>query len=97
MATRLMRHPLLIDSIIVPALVEVLERIRRAAHEGQLESYSDYRWFMVIDRKLREKNIRLLEDPESFADSSLKVAHELLGQPLTLSLSGLKAMTEDDE
>lgn len=61
-------HPLLIGSIIVPALVEVLERIRRAAHEGHLEAYSDYRWFMVLDRKLREKNIRLEEDPESFYD-----------------------------
>jgi len=90
-------HPVLIGSIIVPALVEVLERIRRAALEGSLESFTDFRWFMVIDRKLRDKNIRLAEDPESFADSSLKVAHELLGQPLTLSLSGLKAMTEDDE
>lgn len=90
-------HPLLIGSIIVPALVEVLERIRRAALDGHLEAYTDFRWFMVVDRKLREKKIRLAEDPESFSDSSLKVAHELLGQPLTLSLSGLKAMTEDDD
>jgi hypothetical protein len=90
-------HPVLIGSIVVPALVEVLDRIRHAAHDEQLENYSDYRWFMVIDRKLREKKIRLLEDPESFNDSSLKVAHELLGQPLSLSLNGLKAMTEDDE
>lgn len=89
-------HPLLIGSIIVPALVEVLERIRRAAHEGHREAYSDYRWFMVLDRKLREKNIRLEEDPESFTDSSLKVAHGLLGQPLSLSLSGLKSITEDE-
>jgi hypothetical protein len=90
-------HPVLLGSIIVPALVEVLERIRRTALERGLDAFAEYRWFMVIDRKLREKNIRLAEDPESFADSSLKVAHELLGQPLTLSLSGLKAMTEDDE
>jgi hypothetical protein len=87
-------HPMLVGSIIVPALVEVLERMRRAALEGHLDSYTDYRWFMVIDRKLREKNIRLAEDPESFADSSLKVGHELLGQPLTQSLGGLKEMTE---
>jgi hypothetical protein len=90
-------HPILIGSIVVPALVDVLDRVRRAAHEGQLEAYSNYRWFMVIDRKLREKNIRLEEDPESFNDSSLRVAHELLGQPLSLSLNGLKAINEDDE
>ncbi len=87
----------LIGSIVVPALVEVLERIRRAADEGELEDYSDFRWFVVIDRKLRERNIRLQEDPESFVDSSLKVAHELLGQPLSLSLNGLRAMTGVDE
>lgn len=90
-------HPMLLGSIIVPALVEVLERIRRAAVERHLDDYTDFRWFMVIDRKLREKNIRLVEDPESFADSSLKVAHELLGQPLTKSLGDLRAMTEDEE
>jgi len=90
-------HSMLLGSIIVPALVEVLERIRRAALEGHIDTYTDFRWFMVIDRKLREKSIRLADDPESFTDSSLKVAHEILGQPLTLSLSSLKAMTEDDE
>ena len=89
-------HPVLIGSIIVPALVEVLDRLRRAAQEGNLEMYTDFRWFLVIDRKLREKNIRLAEDPESFTDSSLKIAHEILGQPLRLSLNGLRAMTEDD-
>jgi hypothetical protein len=90
-------HPMLIGSIIVPALVDTLERLRRAAHESALDSYSDFRWYMVIERKLRQMNIRLEEDPESFADSSLKIAHEMLGQPLALSLSGLKAMTEDVE
>jgi hypothetical protein len=90
-------HPVLSATIVVPALVEVLERIRRAAQEGGLEAYSEYRWFMVIERKLREMKIRLEEDPESFADSSLRVAHELLGQPLAASLNGLKAMNDDDE
>jgi len=90
-------HPVLIGSIVVPALVEVLDRIRHAAQDGGLDAYSDFRWYMVIDRRLREMNIKLEEDPESFTDSSLKVAHEILGQPLALSLSGLKGMSEDDE
>ena len=90
-------HPILIATIVVPALVEVLERVRRAAHDGELDSYSELRWFMVISRKLRDMHINIEEDPESFVDSSLKVAHELLGQPLGASLNGLKEMAEDDE
>ena len=89
-------HAILSAAIIVPALVDILERIRRAAHEGELEAYSEQRWFIVISRRLRDLKINL-EDPDSFADSSLKIAHELLGQPLAASLNGLKAMTEDDE
>ncbi len=89
-------HPMLSATIVVPALVDVIERIRRASMEHALEGYSELRWFMVISRKLREKNINP-EDPDSFVDSSLKIAHELLGQPLGESLNGLKTMTEEDE
>jgi hypothetical protein len=90
-------HPVLIATIVVPALVEVLERVRRAALASELDSCSEHRWFMVISRRLRDLHIDIENDPESFVDSSLKVAHELLGQPLGASLDGLKAIAEDDE
>jgi len=90
-------HPVLITTIVVPALVEVLERIRRAAYARELDAFSELRWFLVLSRKLRDLTINIEDDPDSFADSSLKVAHEMLGQPLGESLNGLKAATDDEE
>jgi hypothetical protein len=89
-------HPMLSAVVIVPALVAVLDEIRRAAIEGTIDSYADRRWFIVVARRLRDMGI----DPqngESFLDSSLRIAHELVGQPLSASLEGLKAILQDTE
>jgi hypothetical protein len=88
-------HPVLASTIVVPALVDIIDRIRRVAITGDLDSYSELRWFIVVTRKLRDFKINP-EDPDSF-DSSLKIAHMLLGEPLSLSLTGLKGIAEDDE
>ena len=88
-------HPVLSASVIVPALVDVIEKIRRASMEKGLSCYADRRWFMVLAKRLREVQIDP-EDPDSFVDSSLKIAHELLGQPVSASLEGLKSMIEED-
>ncbi len=88
-------HPVLSASIIVPALVDVIEKIRRASMEAGLGAYADRRWYIVLARRLREMNIDP-DDPDSFVDSSLKIAHELLGQPVSASLEGLKSMIEED-
>jgi hypothetical protein len=87
-------HPVLSASVIVPALVDVIDKIRRASMEGALEGFAELRWYMVIARRLREMNINP-EDADSFVDSSLKIAHELLGQPVSASLNGLKSMIEE--
>ena len=88
-------HPVLSATVIVPALVDVIEKIRRASMENALGQFADRRWFMVLSRKLGEININP-EDPDSFVDSSLKIAHVLLGQPVSASLEGLKSMIEED-
>jgi len=88
-------HPMLSASVIVPALVDVIEKIRRASIEKALGGYVDRRWFMVLAKRLRELRIDP-EDPDSFVDSSLRIAHELLGQPVSASLEGLKSMIEED-
>jgi hypothetical protein len=87
-------HPILSASVIVPALVDVIERIRRASMEEALEGFAERRWYVVIARRLREMKINP-DDPDSFVDSSLKIAHELLGEPLSASLKGLKSMIEE--
>jgi hypothetical protein len=88
-------HPVLSASVIFPALVDVIEKIRRASMDGALDAYSELRWFIVIARRLRELNINPY-DPDSFVDSSLKIAHELIGQPVSPSLEALKSMIEED-
>ncbi len=88
-------HTLLSAAIVVPALVYVLDEIRLA--EGATDQFSDYRWFAVVARKLREVGIDP-SNPDSFADSSLRIAHTLLGQPLNDCLQNqLKSQEEDGE
>ena len=89
-------HPMLSAAVIVPALVTVIDEIRRAAAEKNIDGYADRRWFMVVARRLRELGI----DPgnaDSFLESSLRIAHELVGQPLSASLEGLKFILRDTE
>jgi hypothetical protein len=89
-------HPMLAAAVIVPALVTVIDEIRRAADESGTDGLAERRWFMVVARRLREVGI----DPhnaESFVESSLRIAHELIGQPLSASLEGLKNILQDAE
>lgn len=88
-------HPVLSASVIVPALVDVIEKIRRASMDGALGGFADRRWYMVLSKRLRLLNIDP-EDQDSFVDSSLKIAHVILGQPVSASLEGLKSMIEED-
>ena len=88
-------RPVLNSSIVLPALVSVIEQVRAAGAEG-LEAISELRWFIVISRRLRDQGIDI-EKAETFVDSSLKVAHALLGEPLTSALNGLKSITDNEE
>lgn len=89
-------HQILSSAVIVPALVEVINNIRRAATEHSIGEYKDRRWFLVVKRRLQEMHIEP-DDPESFHESSLRIAHEILGQPLGQSLEGLKTFLQDPE
>lgn len=89
-------HSMLAAAVIVPALVTVIDEIRRAADGSGTDDLAERRWFMVVARRLREVGI----DPhnaESFVESSLRIAHELIGQPLSASLEGLKNILQDTE
>lgn len=88
-------HPMLSAAVIVPALVTVIDEIKRVAAESNTDSLADRRWFIVVARRLRDMGI----DPEkadTFLESSLRIAHELVGQPLGGSLEGLKTILQDD-
>lgn len=89
-------HPVLSATVIVPALVTVLDDIRRAATANEIDAYAERRWFIVLSRKLRDMKIDPA-NPEGFVDSTLKIAHEILGQPLSASLEALMSTEEDTE
>lgn len=89
-------HPMLSAAVIVPALVTVIDEIRRAGAENGIDGYKDRRWFLVVARRLREIGIDP-ENPDTFLESSLRIAHEMLGQPLSASLEGLKIILQDTE
>lgn len=88
-------HAVLSASIIVPALVDVIEKVRCAAMENATGQFVDRRWYMVLSRKLRDISIDP-ENPDSFVDSSLKIAQVVLGHPISASLEGLRSMLQED-
>jgi hypothetical protein len=89
-------HSMLAAAIIVPALVTVIDEIRRAAVERGTDGLAERRWFMVVARRLREVGIDP-DNADSFLDTSLRIAHELIGQPLSASLEGLRIILQDGE
>jgi hypothetical protein len=88
-------HPVLSATVIIPALVDVIDTIRHASEDGQTNVYADRRWYIVVARRLRELNVDP-DDSSSFTDSSLKIAQDLLGSPVSASLEALKALTEEE-
>jgi len=88
-------HPMLSLAVIVPALVAVIDEMRREAAAGSIGEYKDRRWFLVVSRRLREIGIDP-EDADAYNESSLRIAHEMLGQPLGESLAGLKDMQDTE-
>ncbi len=88
-------HPMLSVAVIVPALVAVIDEIRREAADGGIGEYKDRRWFLVVSRRLREIGIDP-ENAETYNESSLRIAHEMLGQPLGDSLHRLKNMQDEE-
>lgn len=90
-------HSSLNSMIIVPALIAVLEGIRRAASTSEgpatLESR---RWYATVARRLKELGVDP-SNPDGFADSSPTLAHKLIGEPLTDGLKSLRSYEETDD
>lgn len=90
-------HCVLNSMIIIPALVAVLEEIRRAAGSvDELATLESRRWYRTLARRLREFGVNPAE-PDTFVESSVALAHRLVGEPLSESLQALKGLEETDE
>jgi len=90
-------HSALNAMIIVPALVAVLEEVKRATKDADgLASLESRRWFNILARRLKAMGM----DPanlESCPDSSPALAHRLIGEPMTDGLQNLRSYEETDD
>jgi hypothetical protein len=90
-------HSSLNAMVIAPALVAVLESIRRAATTADgLASFESRRWYSVLGRRLKELGIDP-NSPDSFAESTPALANRLIGEPLSDGLQSLKSYEEPEE
>jgi hypothetical protein len=80
-------HKTLASLFIWPALVSIIESLRHGnSGDGDMD---EKRWYRVIGDKLKSLNIDA-SDPNSFIDTSVVIAHKLIGNPLSDSLKILE-------
>jgi len=91
-------HSNLNSMVIIPALVAVLDSIKRAAAESTdtLAALESRRWYGTLARRLKERWIDP-GNPDSFADSTPTIAQRLVGEPLGDGLKTLRGYEETDE
>lgn len=87
-------HTTLASLTVFPALVSILESIKSDGSIG-LDEYADKRWFSVLSSKLAESNIDVY-NPDTFIDSSISLAQNLIGNPLIDSLKTLLDINSGD-
>ena len=79
--------PLFFQMLIMPALVFVLEILKKKTDE--VEDFDDKRWYKVLSKKLAEAGYKIT-DLDDNPDSSVQIAQKLVGEPLRLSLKALE-------
>ena len=84
-------HTTLASMLILPTLISLLERIKNEIETGtfDFDLYSDYRWFRVLNDRLKEIGIDINE-PNCFVDSSIVIAQKIIGNPVSSSLKLLE-------
>jgi hypothetical protein len=90
-------HSNLNSMIVIPALIAVLEDVKRAGTTSDgLAELESRRWYSTLSRRLKDLGVAPTE-PDSFTDSSPALAHRLIGEPLTDGLKTLRSYEENDE
>lgn len=81
--------------IVFPALVEVIEAMKREIN-GETENIEDKRWYLSLEKQLKRKGIKL-----SGNESSVYVANEIIGDVVNSSMRELdnliKLMSRQEE
>lgn len=87
-------QPVLHSSIIIPALVYVLEEIKNIDPSERYD-FEDYRWYRALKKALRKLNYDI--DSDSLSDMMvLKTAQDLINTPINRALDILSRGREED-
>jgi len=90
-------HTSLSSVIIIPALIAVLESIKRASSTPDgLSAFESRRWYSVLARRLKELGVDPT-NPDSFSESTSALGHKIIGDPLTDGLKSLRSYEETDD
>jgi len=85
-------NSVLASIIVTPVLTEILEEFKNG--EGDLLADTEhYRWFRILNKKLKEIGIDL-KKPDTFNESSVAVVQTLIGSPAEKALDDLKRIEE---
>jgi hypothetical protein len=91
-------HAVLNSMIIIPALVAVLDDVRRAAgNPDELTTFESRRWYRTMVRRLRDLGVNPADADAFELQSSVSLAHRLVGNPVSESLTTLKGLEEMDD
>lgn len=90
-------HPVLNSMIIIPSLVAVLEEMRRVnGNPDELATLESRRWYRALARRLKDFGVNPTE-PNAFIESSVALAHKIVGNPLSDGLQTLKGIEETED
>ena len=87
-------NTMLASMIILPSLIQALETIK-AEFDGEDDAISERRWFKVINRKLKERGYKTDESDTWQIESTLVMAQNLIGDPLSLALKSMLELEYD--
>lgn len=92
--TDVLMRSTLASEVLLPALVFTLEKI---SSQSEYTEFMDLRWYRVLARKLKEEGVDIT-DLSNSQETTLVLANQLLGNPLSNSLKDLETalMSEDN-
>jgi hypothetical protein len=88
-------RPALNSMIVSPALTYILDLINPEHEANEPSDREDLRWYRVLSGKLKEHGINL-ESGNAFTDSSVKLASNLIGNPIVEGMETLIDISEEE-
>lgn len=91
-------RPLLNASIVLPALVYVLDLVNpERCSQEELGMREDQKWYRVLRRKLEERGVRLDSEQGFRGESAVNLASRLIGNPLSAGIESIMSLIENED